>query len=76
MQSAEDSCHKQIGLKFKEYARKILHLELAFLWCWNLDTSKSKSEISWKFWNVMLEKDGEDKWIGRMKNEEALRRVK
>jgi hypothetical protein len=32
----------------------------AFLWCWNLDASGSKSETPGKFWNVVLEKDGED----------------
>jgi len=26
-----------------------------------LDTSESGSEIPWKFWSVVLEKDGEDK---------------
>ena len=24
------------------------------------DTTESKSKIPWKFWNVVLEKDGED----------------
>jgi hypothetical protein len=50
----------------------MLHLELAFLWCWNPDTSKIKLELTWKFWNVVLEKDGEDSWIGSVKNEEVL----
>jgi hypothetical protein len=38
----------------------VLHLEHSFVWCWNMDTSESRSEISRKFWNVVLEKDGED----------------
>jgi len=27
---------------------KILHLERSFVWCWNLDTSESRSEIPGK----------------------------
>ena len=38
----------------------MLHLEYGFVWCWNLDASGSRSEIPGKFWNVVLEKDGED----------------
>jgi hypothetical protein len=30
-------------------------------WCWNLDNWEIKSEVHEKFWNVVLEKDGEDK---------------
>ena len=32
----------------------------SFIWCWNLDTSGSRSETPGKFWNVVLEKDGKD----------------
>ena len=32
----------------------------SFIWCWNLDDSCSRSETPGKFWNVVLEKDGED----------------
>ena len=56
----EDSFHQQTGLKFKEEASKLLHLERSFVWCWNLDTSESRSEVSGKFWNVVLEKDGDN----------------
>jgi hypothetical protein len=38
----------------------VLHMEHSILWCWNLDTSESRLEISGKGWNVVLEKDGED----------------
>ena len=51
--------HQQIGPKFKEEISEVIHLEHSILWCWNLDTSESRSEIPGKFWNV-LEKDGED----------------
>ena len=27
---------------------KVLHMEHSFVWCWNLDTSESRSEISWE----------------------------
>ena len=49
-----------MDLKFKDETCEVLHLEHNFVWCWNLDTSKSRSEIPGKFWNVVLEKDGED----------------
>ena len=39
---------------------KMLHLEHGFVWCWNLDASGSRLEIPGKFWNVVVEKDGED----------------
>jgi hypothetical protein len=38
----------------------VLHLEHCFLWCWKVDTSENRSEVSGKFWNVVLEKNGED----------------
>jgi len=40
--------------------RKPAYLLHSFLWCWILDTSQIRSEIPAKFWNVVLEKDGED----------------
>jgi len=39
----------------------MLHLEHSFVWWRILDTSESRSEISGKFWNMVLEKDAEDK---------------
>ena len=44
----------------EEQTNKMLHLEHGFVWCWNLDASGSRSEIPRKFWNVVLEKYGED----------------
>jgi hypothetical protein len=52
--------HLQTGLKFKEEASEVLHLEYSFVWSLSLDTSESRSEIPRRFWNVVLEKDGED----------------
>jgi hypothetical protein len=35
----------------------VLHFERSFVWCRNVDTSESRSEITGKIWNVMLQKD-------------------
>jgi hypothetical protein len=42
------------GLKFKEETSKVLHLKHNSVWCWNLDTSKSRSEVRGHFLNVVL----------------------
>jgi hypothetical protein len=63
----------QIGLKFKEENSEVLHLEHWVVCCWNMDTSESRLEISGKFWNVVLEKDGEDqlvKWTDHVRVKE------
>jgi len=41
--------HWQSGHKFKEETSKMLHLEFSFVWCRNLDTLESRSEIPGKF---------------------------
>jgi len=41
--------HQQTVLKFKEETIKVLHLKYSFVWCWNLDTSESRSRISGMF---------------------------
>jgi len=52
----------------------MLHLEHSFLCCRNLDTSENTSELRWKSWNVVLEKnEGHSDWS--MRNE-VLYRVK
>jgi hypothetical protein len=33
---------------------------MAFLWCWNLDSSGSRSETPGNLWNVVMEKDWKD----------------
>ena len=48
------------------------NLERSFVWCWN---SRKRSEILWKFWNVVLEED-ENSWTYLVKNEDVLHRVK
>jgi len=44
-------------LKVKDETSEMLHLEHSSVWCWNLATSEIISEISSKFWNVVLRKD-------------------
>ena len=51
--------HQQIGLQFKAESSEVLHLEHNIVWCWNLDTTESRSEIPGKFLNVVLEKNGD-----------------
>ena len=57
----EELFRQQILLKCKEEISEMLCWKHSFLWCWSLATSESRSEIPWKFWNVVLEKDGEDR---------------
>ena len=61
----EDSFHQQVVLKCMEETSEVLHLEYSFVWCWNLDISESTLEKPGKFWNLELEKDGEDQlhWL-------------
>jgi hypothetical protein len=51
--------YRKFWLIFKKETRKVLNLERGFIWCWKLDNSKNKSEVPGKFWNVVLENDGE-----------------
>ena len=74
--------HQQIGLKFKEETRKVLHLEHSFVWCWNLAALESRSEMPGKFWSVVLEKYGEDrsdssceKWRSSVQDDYNLLRI-
>jgi hypothetical protein len=53
----------------------MLHLDHSFVWCWNLDASGNRSETPGMFWNVVLEKDGEDQLDWSCENEEVLLRV-
>ena len=55
--------HHQNRHKSEEETNKVLQLEHSSVWCWNLDTSGSTSEIPWKCWNVVLLKDGDQ--LGR-----------
>jgi len=47
-------------LKFQEETSEMLRLEYGSVWCWNLVAPGNRSETPGKFWNVVLEKDGED----------------
>jgi hypothetical protein len=50
----------QFGLKFKDETSEMLHLDYSFVWCWYCVTAENRTEIPWKFWNVVLKKDAED----------------
>ena len=51
---------QQIGLKFEDETKEMLHSERSFVWCWKLESSEYISEIPGKFLDMVLEKDGED----------------
>jgi hypothetical protein len=40
---------QQIRLRAKEEISEVLHLEHCFVWCGNLDSSETRSEIPGKF---------------------------
>jgi hypothetical protein len=46
---AEDSFHKQTGLRFKEENSKVVNLEHSTVWCSILDTADGTPEISTTF---------------------------
>ena len=48
IQQEKGSFNLQNELKFKEGTTEMLYLENGCAWCWNLDTSESISEITWK----------------------------
>jgi hypothetical protein len=62
-----DSLRQKIRLRATEETSEELHLEHSFVWCGNLDSSETISEVPGKFWNEVLEKDGEDKLDGPRK---------
>jgi len=60
----KETLRQQVGFKFNDETSKILHFNQIFVRCWHLGTSEISSEISAKFFNVVLEKVGEDQ-LGR-----------
>ena len=49
LKKQEGSFHQKDALQFKEETSTVLHLEHSYVWCCNLDTSKSGSEIPGRF---------------------------
>jgi hypothetical protein len=45
----KNSLHQQIRLRAKEEISKMLHWEQSFVWCGNLDSSETRSEVPGKF---------------------------
>jgi hypothetical protein len=41
--------HQQTGLLFKEETSRMLNVGHSFVWCWNLDSSESRSEMAGNF---------------------------
>jgi hypothetical protein len=41
--------HQQNRLRAKEETSEVLHLEHSFVWCENLNSSETRSEVSGKF---------------------------
>jgi hypothetical protein len=56
----EGSIYKQNKVGNEEETRKLLYLLYSSLCCWYMDASDSRSETPVKFWNVVLDDDGED----------------
>ena len=75
---------QQIGLKSKDENSGVLVLERNFLRCWEVHTSKIRSEIPEKFWNVLLKKkvgdtDGvrkDEVFHGARKNRNIIQTIK
>jgi len=51
---------QKLGIKFKEETSKVVHLDHSFVWCGNLDSFESKSELIRTYLNVVLQKDRDD----------------
>jgi hypothetical protein len=49
-----------LDLHLRQNLEELLHLEHSFVWCSKLDNSESRSKITSKFSNIVLEKDGEN----------------
>jgi len=62
IQQKEVSLHEQTGPKSQAKICEMVYWEHSSAWPWNVDTSESIPEITWKFWNVVLEKDIGDQW--------------
>jgi len=64
IQQEQFSLRQQIGLKFKNETSGLLYFEYILLWSRNLVTWEERSEWPGKFWNMVLEKDGDqlDRW--------------
>jgi hypothetical protein len=50
----------KLDCHLRQKLEELLNLENSFVWWSKLDNSGSRSKIPWKFWNTVLEKDGEN----------------
>jgi len=53
----ESNVHQQIRRNFKAETSEVLNLEHSLVWCWHLEApeDRSRSEIPWKIWDMVLE---------------------
>jgi hypothetical protein len=72
----QHSTRKRLSSSAKEEISEVLHLEHSFVWSRNLDSSGTRLEVPGKFWNVVLEKDGEDKLDGTRKQWSSITQSK
>jgi hypothetical protein len=55
----------------KEETSEVLHLEY-IVWCWNLNTTNSRSEKPGKFWNVVLKRIEKIGLTDHLRNEDVV----
>jgi hypothetical protein len=54
----------------------MLHVERGFLWCWNWDSSESRSGVTEKYIMWCWRRMEKISWNDRVRNEEVLQRLK
>ena len=70
----QNLCTSKFDLNWRKKVVKMPKVEHSFVWCWNLDIMENRSEIPGKFWNVVMEKDGEDQLHRSYKKWESIRK--
>jgi hypothetical protein len=45
IQQEEESLHQEIRLRAKEETNEVLYMEHSFVWCGDLDSSETRSEV-------------------------------
>jgi len=69
----EDFCQQLIRLKSKEKTVEMPHSAHSCVWCWNWDSSESRSGITGKFLMWCWRRTEKISWADRVRNEEVLR---
>ena len=63
-----------LNVQFQGQRVKVLHLEYRFVWCRNLNTSESRSQIPDNFEMWCWRRIEKISWTDRLSNEEILNR--